>query len=385
MSICPIQLDDNMNLYNRGTLIEVHIADLHFGVIDPYTTYSILKEQFANKISGLNFDILSINGDIFDHKCMSNSDVVMYASLLIDELVSICRSKNATMLIIHGTKSHDADQLKLFYHYLYDRTVDVRIVEYMKFEYIKNARILCIPEEYGKPREYYTKFLFYSGCYDSVFMHGTAVGSVYGAVKEDLSSERYPVFDKQSFGSCRGPIIAGHVHDHGCFFDHLYYCSSPIRTRFGEEAAKGFIVLFHNLDTQQYYMHFEEITSFRYDTINIDDLSSSDPKYIINYLNKKREEGIDNIRLMVKGLSSDNLAILKNYYRNNRNIKIEVKEEINKNNDSLNASEEVLNEYKQFDFLLDPTIPEYDKFVKYINICEGCEFITVDKLIELLS
>ena len=35
----------------RGTLVEVHIADLHFGVnnVTPEVEYAILEEQFLNK------------------------------------------------------------------------------------------------------------------------------------------------------------------------------------------------------------------------------------------------------------------------------------------------------------------------------------------------
>ena len=69
----------------RGLLNQVHIADLHFGAFDPKTQYEILREQFLIPISSINkIDIISIDGDIFDHKVMSNSDAAMYASIFID-------------------------------------------------------------------------------------------------------------------------------------------------------------------------------------------------------------------------------------------------------------------------------------------------------------
>ena len=91
--------------------------------------------------------------------------------------MEICRSK-ATFIIIAGTKSHDDDQLKLFYHYLTDPTVDVRIVEDVKFEYVR-CKDTMYSELYGKDDEYYNKFLFKSGSYDMVFMHGEFKGSIY--------------------------------------------------------------------------------------------------------------------------------------------------------------------------------------------------------------
>lgn len=61
--------------YVRPVLTEVHIADIHFGVggMSTKTQYDILREQFIFKIQDINFNILSINGDLFDRKSMSNS------------------------------------------------------------------------------------------------------------------------------------------------------------------------------------------------------------------------------------------------------------------------------------------------------------------------
>ena len=55
----------------KETFVEAHIADLHFGTIEPATEYKILNEQFLNYLEKMNvLDIVSINGDIFDHKFM---------------------------------------------------------------------------------------------------------------------------------------------------------------------------------------------------------------------------------------------------------------------------------------------------------------------------
>ena len=110
--------------FNRNQIIEIHIADLHFGAFNPKVQYQILQEQFLSKIETINdIDLISVDGDIFDHKVMSNSDVVLYASLFIDNLVSICRNKKATLILLHGTYSHDYDQLKLFYPKMYSHNL----------------------------------------------------------------------------------------------------------------------------------------------------------------------------------------------------------------------------------------------------------------------
>ena len=164
----------------QDLFIEIHIADLHFGVMDPEVQYSILKNQFLDQIAYLPYiDIISVNGDIFDHKFMASSNAVMYANYFIQNLAEIARIHNATLLLISGTASHDADQLRLFYP-LMNKGIDVRIINEVCFQYIKGKRILCIPELYNKGQEYYLGYLYNSGQYDACYMNGTLKGVIAG-------------------------------------------------------------------------------------------------------------------------------------------------------------------------------------------------------------
>lgn len=351
----PIQVN-----LNRGILKMIHTADLHFGCIDAKTEYDILKEQMIDKLEDMDFDILSIDGDLYDRKYMTNTDPIQYASLFVGDLVSLCKRKNATLVVIAGTKEHDAGQLVIFYHYLNDPEIDIRIVENIQFEYIKGTKILCIPELYGVDEEIYQHYLHHSGFYDMCFMHGTIKGAVYG---DNVGQSR--LFTIEDFSHCNGPIISGHIHTGGCFNSHFYYTGSPIRWKYGEENEKGFLIVLYDLDSRLHYTYLQEIKSFRYDTINLDELIASDPKDIIEYVNKLHDEGIDNIRIeFTKDIPTDNLNILKNYYRSHGNIKIKVdnKKKLDKN--SISSTDlEIFDEYA---FLFDNAMSPYDKMAKYI-------------------
>ena len=48
------------------------------------------------------------------------------------------------------------------YHYIDDSSIDIRIVEQPKFEYIKGAKILCIPENYNLDESIYSELLLYN-------------------------------------------------------------------------------------------------------------------------------------------------------------------------------------------------------------------------------
>lgn len=373
---------------DKGTLVEVHIADIHFGVINPLVQYNILRDQFIAKIYEMNkVDIVSINGDLFDHKFMSNSDVIMYASMFINELVNICKLKNSTLVIIHGTAYHDASQLKLFYHYINDPSIDIRIVENIQFEIIKGARILCIPETYGLGEDYYRSFLFNSGEYDSVFMHGVIKGAIYEAKNQEsgMHTDKAPTFTIDDFMLCRGPMISGHVHTSGCFDKYFYYCGSPIRWQFGEENVKGFLIVIHNLETHEHYTHLEPINSFIYKTVDLSDLLNSDPSNIINEVNNLQSQGVDYVRLnltIVNEVQKTNLEILKKYYRNSANVKLK----INKNkNDKESMDESVLGCDMKYDYILDKSLSEHEILTRYINDNKGYNYITVEELKQIIN
>lgn len=368
---------------NKPFVAEVHIADIHFGsAIDPCKQYNILNEQFLQPISRIDFDILSIDGDIFDKKFMANSLAVMYAMEFVRQCAELCVMKKATFIIISGTESHDAGQLKLFYGYKEDPRLDIRIVEHPSLERAQGLDILCIPEEYGKGEEYYRNIL--SGHCDTVFMHGTVVGSVYGANKENLGSNKYPVFSIDSFAGCTGPIICGHVHKAMCLNGYIYYCSNPIRYRFGEEEEKGFVIMLHNKINGMHSMNFIPIQSFRYDTIDIRQLEYNDPNAVIQYLDTLLCSGIDNIRVDFSMLNEPTVQkIIEQYYSSNPNVVI--KRYVEKDTPKVNTTAEIESKYSGLDFLLDPAIDSYTKFVNFINHNKGSQFITVDKLKSVLA
>ena len=368
--------------YHRGLLTSIHISDLHFPVMDPRKQYEILEEQFLQRVETVPYlDLICVDGDLYDHKVMTSSDATLYASMFVARLVDICKEKNATLILLQGTISHDNNQLKIYYHYMQRKDVDVRVVTNLQFEIVKNARILCIPELYGVPEEIYQQFLTYSGFYDLAIMHGTFKGAVYG---DNVGNGR--LFRLEDFNNCRGPIIAGHVHKPGCFDNHFYYCGSPYRWRFDDDHKKGFIVVSQDLDSRYYYLDRIEILSDTYETITLDQLVNNNPKDTIDYINNlKISKGIDYIRIKFTSdiLPSYKMA-LNTQYRDNDNVTLEYyskDEELRKQ-----AEEQIKEDNEKYGFLLDPAISDLQKFVLWVNHLKNDEaFLTVEQLEQILS
>jgi DNA repair exonuclease SbcCD nuclease subunit len=310
---------------------------------------------------------------------MGNSDGIYYASMFIDNLVQIAREKNCTLLLLHGTYSHDADQLKLFYHYMEDKSVDVRVVTQIQFEQIKNMRLLCIPELYEVEESVYKEVLHHSGWYDECIIHGTFEGSVYG---NNVGNGR--LFSMKDFDLCTGFIIGGHVHKPGCFSGYFYYCGCPYRWKFGEEEDKGFLVAIHDLDTGYQDIHFEKIISHTYITVDLKDIISNDPQQVISYIDTlKKEKGIDYLKVKFKyPVEGPSKVIINNYYRNSRTIFIEFMSIMEEQKSKVESGQPTDEEYN---FMLNDKISDMEKYVMYVNMKEGYEFVTVDKLKEILA
>lgn len=366
---------------NDRILVEIHTADIHFGAMDPKTQYDILMKEMVQKVATIHFDAFFINGDLFHHKFMSNSDVIMYALLFVDEIVKLCIKNNATLVLLHGTFSHDADQLKLFYRYI-NSGVDIRIIENMQFQNIKGTTVLCIPEEYGKGREYYEQLLYFTQEYDMVAMHGNIKGAIYGLNEANLDTAKSPVFDIDSFARCNGPILCGHVHVQGCYQNHIYYSGSPLRWRFGEEQEKGFLVCLYDKLSHNYSVEFQPVTSFRYDTICLDEMVNLDPKLIVNHIKELKMNGIDFLKVRFGNATTSTDAV-KQYFSTRSDITIDVQDsgfiQTIKDNQKNNV------QFVQYDYLLDPNMNEYEKLAMYINQNKGSEYITTDELIKILT
>lgn len=364
----------------RPTLIEVHIADLHFGAFNPKDQFDILYKEFITKIIPLHYDIVSINGDLFEHKFMANSDAILYAMQFIQILYADAKSKGATLILLSGTESHDAGQLQLFYNY---RSDDFIIIEQIQDIIVKGKRILAIPELYGVDESIYEHFLYRNGYYDGIIMHGTYKGSVYGTNTPTLNSDHAPIFCMENFMYCKGPIIAGHVHVPGCYDTHMYYCGSPLRYKFGEEQQKGFIILTHNLDTSQYYIHFEPIISYRYDTINMDMYIGRDPRELIEYVNILRSEGVHHLRLEFTKSDEQFFNVIDTYYRNINNVAIS-KPDIKKDQ-MVQSQIEQSSKYNEYQYFFDKSLSPEQILVRYINQEKGYQYITTDELQSVLQ
>ena len=138
------------------------------------------------------------------------------------------------------------------------------------------------------------------------------------------------------------------------------------------------------MDSQIHYVQFEKINSFKYITIFLDELISEDPKKIIDYINAmKINQGIDYIKVRFRvPIPGYNKTIINNYYRNNGTTFVEF---LSNEDIEREKREKQIEENTQYSYLLDKSISDFERFVRFVNESEGHEFITVTQLSELLQ
>ena len=358
------------------------IADIHFGCPESAEyMYTQLKDQFINKLARTEFDIVGVLGDLFHSKYLASNPAITYACQFMDDLVNLCLSKNADLIIISGTQSHDANQLSLFYHYM--QYPNIRIIENIEFVDSKGLRILCIPELYGLAENEYKKAFYHSGRYDLCFLHGTYKNSFKGSEIATLKSNHTPVFGINYFENCAGPILMGHYHIPSVYDSYAYYNGSAFRFQFGEEQEKGFLMTLYNPLYRTHYTELIPIQSHTYSTINIDHLINEPPDKIISWIKtEKANRGIDYIRIQFN-VGNDNMNIVRNYFRNSGTVKLQ--EVGAQERQMAEIDKEIVEQNSQWSYIIDKNMSDYEKFVRYVNDNEGCEFITVEELIKILE
>lgn len=268
------------------------ISDLHFNLHHPHTIYRELVNVFFKTLKAFKPDIIFINGDIFDQRVTLNTNTAMYANRFIHELIHLKGCEKTYICIIHGTYSHDYNQLKSFSHYENSR---FRLYHESTIENIKGLKVLFLPEEYGRGDHY--KEYSRDSPFDFCIGHGT-IGFL-NFVRHFNKKSQSTIFDPQFFiKNVKGLTLFGHEHKH-TRHKNIRYVGSFSRHNHGEEEPKGFLNI--QYDTQRKCVVSEEFIKNTeapiYKTLVAHELPST-PDECIDELNKKCDS-CDYVRILI--------------------------------------------------------------------------------------
>lgn len=230
----------------------VAIGDLHFGNprINSEIMYNHLKSYLYPELE--DAQVLLITGDTYDQLTTVTSSANRYALKFIKDIFLISAATGLQVRILHGTYSHDRDQISIFEN-LKVKHAKYKIINELSGDVLSDfnngateqLKILYIPDnlQFKTSEEVVTQIKKLYQCYhwktaDLVLGHGTFMHAL-PVSSEHAPACTYTIEQFKPLVSTDGIVIMGHIHtpSHRA---NVYYCGSFERMAHNEEEAKGF-------------------------------------------------------------------------------------------------------------------------------------------------
>jgi hypothetical protein len=214
------------------------------------------------------------------------------------------------------------------------------------------------------------------------------------STKQHTGMKKYPIFNSKEMEEiCEGPIVFGHIHTAQRIRDRIQYTGSLVRSRFGEEEAKGFYIVDFDEETKETDFTFiENELTMKYDTIEIkpDNCVFS---YMVN-------EQINYFKNLVKNYCRDYLRIkiytpedminsatfvdsMNVVFNDMKNVKLQIIE-----NSKLKLDKELKEKVSllmdKYNFIFDKSVGYDEKIQEYIKLKTGKE-ISLDRIRSMIS
>lgn len=239
----------------HGILKMVSVGDLHFGSprIDASDLYRKLRKYLYPELKDAH--LITVDGDIYDQLLMVNSKAYKFATMFIKDLFNLSALTGCQVRLLHGTFSHDRDQISIFESLAQPKT-RFKIVNEISVEEIEGfqngldtvnctLRLGYLPDNlsYRNAQDAVDHLkramtVCGYGTLDVVVGHGTFLHTVAPGTPH-LPAITYT---KEMFDDIvRGIIVMGHIHTPSRKYN-IYYCGSFERMSHGEEEDKGFYV-----------------------------------------------------------------------------------------------------------------------------------------------
>lgn len=247
------------------------VGDIHFGYYPPellYKEFNLILES----IDKYKPNCVVIAGDYYDNKLSMASAHSVYSIKAFSNLVKKCEENHIKLRQIKGTNSHDPEnQLKNLAQIANGTYCDYKLfLTVAEEELFPGIKVLYIPEEYMDDKDSYYN-LYFKNHYQAVFGHGMFEETNFSSNDKYKTMRKYPVFNSKEMEElCEGPIVFGHIHTPQKIRNRIQYTGSLVRSRFGEEEAKGiYLASFDTENKETEFTFIENEITTKYDTIEI--------------------------------------------------------------------------------------------------------------------
>jgi DNA repair exonuclease SbcCD nuclease subunit len=370
------------------------VGDIHFGYYPPELLYKEFK-LIINTIEDNAIDCVVIAGDYYDTKLSMSSAHAVYSVKAFSDLIKTCEELGIKVRQIKGTNSHDPEnQLKNLAQIANSSKCDYKLFLTVDEEEIfPGMNVLYIPEEYMENSEEYYKDYF-NKKYQLIFGHGMFEETNFSSKNKFQTMKKYPIFNSTKMEDiCEGPIVFGHIHTAQRIRNRIQYTGSLVRSRFGEEEAKGFYIVDFDSETKQCEFEFiENELTMKFDTIEI---QPNNPVFslLINEQIAYFKNLVDTYKrdyLRIKISTPDDMVNSNTFidtmnvvFNDMKNVKIQIIE---------NSKVKLDNELKEkvnllmdkYGFIFDKSVGYDEKIREFIKLKTGRE-ISLERIRSLIS
>ena len=250
------------------------VGDLHFG--NPKLKSDELYDRLCKYLYPQLDDtqLLLLTGDTYDQLTTVNSSANRYVLNFIQDIYSMSHSTGMLVRILHGTYTHDRDQISTFDNLLlpYTKATVVNKIMCEELSHFNNntnmkLRILYIPD--NLPYKHSDEVMAYiDSVYkclgwdkvDLVLGHGS-FDHALGCCNEHLPACTYTIDQFKQYVKSDGLIIMGHIHTPSRR-SNVYYCGSFDRMAHGEEEPKGFYTFMYDTTWKSKFIVNEDANLF---------------------------------------------------------------------------------------------------------------------------
>lgn len=247
----------------------VSLGDLHFGHarVSSETLYNELKDIVYPELKDTH--LVTLGGDIYDQLTTVGSQAHYYASKFVKDLFAISHRTGMQVRILHGTFTHDRDQLTVFKSLAYPKSRYAivnnisceELSDFMsgEFGYNGSIRIGYLPDnlsykESSDAVDHLRKVMNVAGYSDLDILVGH--GTFEHVIPPHSGHKPACLYREDQFTDIvHGIIIMSHIHT-SSRKSNIYYCGSFERMAHGEEENKGFYVFTKEEGSSDYHARF---------------------------------------------------------------------------------------------------------------------------------
>lgn len=246
----------------------IDLSDVHTGArwISPVRLRDNLITYLYPRLTNDVF-MLIINGDFWHTQLTMNGEAGIYAGMIIDDLVNICKENNIYLRILRGTFSHDRKQNQWFLlrdggEMMLNEIPLIKVFTELEWEALpwNNTQVSCLYVPDNLPYADQTEAIVEKlealriNKVDFMVTHGYFEHLLPRGLKTTPSNLMYQNRLGQFVNGC---ILNGHVHSHS-IYKKVVNIGSFERFAHGEEEAKGFVIIDYNPTSYKHRVEFVE-------------------------------------------------------------------------------------------------------------------------------